>query len=61
MILDFFNSVHYSRFKVNQICIVHSLEHREFRSVGMSKLPCKVPELQAFIFVIFLIVLSTAQ
>jgi hypothetical protein len=36
--------------QVDQIFTVHSLEHKEFRPVGISNLPCMAPELQAFIF-----------
>ncbi len=46
-----FNSADFSRCKVDHIFTVRSLEHREFRSVGISKLPCMVPGLQAFIFI----------
>jgi hypothetical protein len=50
---SFFNSAHFSWFKVGQIFTLHSFEHLEFRSVEISKLPCTVSELQAFIFLYF--------
>ncbi len=51
--LVIFNSAHISWIKVDQTFTVQSLEHEEFRSVGISRLPCMVCELQAFIFICF--------
>ncbi len=40
-------------FIVQTIFIVPSFEHAKFRSVAIYKLPCVVPELQAFICLYF--------
>jgi hypothetical protein len=51
--LRFFNSAHFSWFKVDQIFTVHRFEHGKFRPVEISMLPCMVPVLKAVLFLQF--------